>query len=126
MDEPFNFRAYKSVDVVRQLGLSFGGKCAYCEGAWEGTAPVDVEHWRPKGGYVADGRLKKPGYYWLAAEWLNLLPSCIDCNRERTQPFEDSPPHLAGKANKFPLPSEKRRANAVGRERFERPRLLHP
>jgi uncharacterized protein (TIGR02646 family) len=125
-DEPFTFRAYKSVDVVQQLNDSFGGKCAYCEGSWEGTAPVDVEHWRPKGGYAADGRLKKPGYYWLAAEWMNLLPSCIDCNRERTQEFQDAPPHLAGKANKFPLPSEKRRATAVGREHLERPRLLHP
>ena len=126
VDKPFTFRAYKSLDVVEELGRSFGGKCAYCEGSWEGTAPVDVEHWRPKGGYAAEGRLKKPGYYWLAADWMNLLPSCIDCNRERTQKFQDAPPHLAGKANKFPLPSEKRRATAVDRERLERPRLLHP
>jgi uncharacterized protein (TIGR02646 family) len=125
-DKPFTFRAYKSVDVVEELGRSFGGKCAYCEGSWEGTAPVDVEHWRPKGGYAAEGALKKPGYYWLAADWMNLLPSCIDCNRERAQKFQSAPPHLAGKANKFPLPSEKRRATAVGKERLERPRLLHP
>lgn len=125
-DKSFTFRAYKSLDVVQELGRSFGRKCAYCEGSWEGTAPVDVEHWRPKGGYVAEGVLKKPGYYWLAADWMNLLPSCIDCNRERTQEFDDAPPHLAGKANKFPLPSEKRRATAPDRERLERPRLLHP
>ncbi|MBA2460753.1 MAG: hypothetical protein H0V45_03135 [Actinobacteria bacterium] len=124
--EPFDFAAYKGDDVKRTLTTSFHGKCAYCEGPFEGTAPVDVEHWRPKGGYVVVGGLRKPGYYWLAAEWANLLPSCIDCNRERTQDFPDEPAHLSGKSNKFPIVTESRRATAVGEESRERPLLLHP
>jgi uncharacterized protein (TIGR02646 family) len=124
--EPFDFAAYKGDDVKRTLTSTFHGKCAYCEGPFEGTAPVDVEHWRPKGGYVVGGRLRKPGYYWLAADWVNLLPSCIDCNRERTQDFPDEPPHLSGKSNKFPVSNESRRATGPDAANRERPLLLHP
>jgi hypothetical protein len=52
----------------------------------------DVEHYRPKGGYVqAPGHLlQSPGYYWLAYDWSNLLLSCCLCNQRH-------------KANLFPL-----------------------
>lgn len=52
-------------------------KCAYCE---MGGGKADIEHYRPKGEVKED--TTHLGYYWLAYEWSNLLPSCKDCNRE--------------------------------------------
>lgn len=79
----FEFAAYKSEDVKRRLDLLFHGKCAYCETFYSASAPVDVEHYRPKGAVSEDP--SHPGYWWLAMSWDNLLPSCIDCNRKRKQ-----------------------------------------
>lgn len=125
-DESFDFKAYKGADVNAALSTEFRGKCAYCESPYEATHPVDVEHYRPKGGYVRNDALTKPGYYWLAADWMNLLPSCIDCNRRRRQKFPDEPVQLAGKANLFPIANEARRATGPGQEASERRLLLHP
>jgi uncharacterized protein (TIGR02646 family) len=120
------FVAYKGVDVIRTMERAFHGKCAYCESVYRATQPVDVEHYRPKGAITIDKKLSKPGYYWLAATWSNLLPSCIDCNRARTQEFENVESHLAGKANMFPVPDETRRARKPDLERREPRLLLHP
>jgi uncharacterized protein (TIGR02646 family) len=125
------YASYKAKSVVEALGRLFRGKCAYCESRYAATQPVDVEHFRPKGGYVErdpatnKDRLVKPGYYWLAATWENLLPSCIDCNREREQEIFDQDPAKAGKANKFPLASGSRAAGPGG-EANEVPLLLNP
>jgi uncharacterized protein (TIGR02646 family) len=102
------------------------GKCAYCESLYAPVAPADIEHYRPKGAVVVNGELRKPGYYWLAATWSNLLPSCIDCNRARTQNFPDADRHLAGKANKFPIANEAARAKSPRQEKHEKRLLLHP
>ncbi len=80
----FNYTAYTKKPLKRALTTLFHGKCAYCESRYAGNQPMDVEHWRPKG-KVEDPSGEFPGYYWLAATWDNLLPSCIDCNRSRTQ-----------------------------------------
>jgi hypothetical protein len=125
-DKGYPFKAYKLPDVTEALHQEFHGKCAYCESPWEATQPLDAEHFRPKGGYVVAGTLTRPGYYWLAATWRNLLPSCTDCNRQRYQPFVDEPPRLAGKANLFPIRNEARRAKAPGAETREGRLLLHP
>jgi hypothetical protein len=79
----FTFGAYKGDDVAGTLYALFHGKCAYCEARYEIVGPVDIEHYRPKAA-VKDEATHK-GYWWLAAAWENLLPSCIDCNRRRTQ-----------------------------------------
>ena len=100
----FKFRRYKHPDVVAALEGTFTGKCAYCESRYAAVQPVDVDHWRPKAG-VSDlhGKpLEHPGYYWLAADWDNLLPSCIDCNRRRLHDTEGAPQAL-GKHTRFPL-----------------------
>lgn len=120
------FQAYKSHDVITALNDRFAKKCAYCESVYGSLAPVDVEHYRPKGGVEVDGKLRKPGYYWLAAEWTNLLPSCIDCNRKRTHQFADAGPALRGKANKFPIANPAKRASQPGQEGREQRLLLHP
>lgn len=80
-DEEFDFKAYKSSDVAHALNELFHGKCAYCESSIRAVQPTDIEHFRPKG-RVADCP-GHPGYWWLAANWANLLASCIDCNRQR-------------------------------------------
>lgn len=80
-DAPFPFRAYKEKDVADALNLLFHGKCAYCESSIRSVQPTDIEHYRPKG-RVAECP-GHPGYWWLAADWDNLLASCIDCNRRR-------------------------------------------
>jgi len=101
----FTFRAYKKADVKRALGQLFRGKCAYCESRYAGTQPMDVEHWRPKGGVQEPGQQGlAEGYPWLAARWTNLLPSCIDCNRPRVQHDElTNLDETLGKANQFPV-----------------------
>ena len=81
--DSFEFNRYRSVEVKRELDEIFHGKCAYCESFYSKTQPVDVEHYRPKG--AVDGENGHRGYWWLAMEWENLLPSCIDCNRKRGQ-----------------------------------------
>ncbi|SFJ59977.1 TIGR02646 family protein [Candidatus Pantoea symbiotica] len=81
--ESFKFSVYKSDDVKKRLEELFHGKCAYCESFYASQAPVDVEHYRPKG--AVEGEHQHPGYWWVAMDWENLLPSCIDCNRRRKQ-----------------------------------------
>jgi uncharacterized protein (TIGR02646 family) len=116
--EAFKYSAYKGGDVVEALNLLTHEKCAYCESRYRATAPVDIEHYRPKGAILIDGQRQKPGYYWLAAEWTNLLPACIDCNRARTQEFpdDDITEEVRGKENKFPLRDETHRGRRPGEE----------
>jgi uncharacterized protein (TIGR02646 family) len=123
---PGDFKAYKADDVKATLEDVFHGKCAYCESPFHATQPLDVEHYRPKGQIVIDGKRQPPGYWWLASMWENLLPSCTDCNRPRGQDFPIGKPATAGKANQFPLSTERSRAQAPGGERKERRLLLHP
>jgi len=122
-----DFQAYKERDVVEALNEIFRQKCAYCESPYKATQPVDVEHYRPKNAVFDEQTkmLKYPGYPWLAFEWSNLLPSCIDCNRQRTQEIRAGS-RVLGKANRFPLLSEKQRARRPGDERREVPLLLNP
>lgn len=79
----FDYRVYKDEGVRAALERLFHGKCAYCESDYAAQAPVDIEHYRPKSG-VEDAP-DHMGYWWLAMDWANLLPSCIDCNRRRYQ-----------------------------------------
>jgi uncharacterized protein (TIGR02646 family) len=125
-DQTYDFKAYKLDEVKAALHAMFHGKCAYCESQYIATAPVDVEHFRPKGAVIVDGKLRKPAYYWLAAEWENLLPSCIDCNRKREQELQDGATGSVGKANFFPLADEKTRAKKPGDEAKEKVLLLDP
>lgn len=125
-DRKFNFRAYKGPDVRAALEAMFGLKCAYCESVYGATGPMTVEHYRPKGGYeLPDGKLQKPGYWWLGSTWTNLLPSCTDCNSERGHDYEEAR-LVTGKANRFPLVDESMRSRGAGQERDEKPLLLDP
>jgi len=103
----FDFTAYKVPEVKLALTELFHGKCAYCESRLMASAGLDIEMYRPKGGVAASS--KHPGYWWLAFEWTNLLISCIDCNRSRVH-MEVDQRAVSGKANRFPLADESKRA----------------
>jgi uncharacterized protein (TIGR02646 family) len=109
------------------LDLLLFGKCAYCEVKVTADQIMgDVDHFRPKGS-VRDKDDRKvenhSGYFWLAYEWLNLLPSCISCNR----PHRDAQGWAAGKSDRFPLEDENKRARKRGdRLDDEKPLLLNP
>jgi len=127
----FKFSAYGDPSVRQALSQLFHQKCAYCESSYAGTQPVDVEHWRPKARVdVEQGEEEiefNHGYYWLAASWENLLPSCIDCNRRREQRNEsDGSTRTVGKGNRFPLAPGSKRATSPGEETSEVPLLLNP
>lgn len=86
---------------------SFRGKCAFCQISLESHFP-DIEHFRPKKGVTDEndkiieiqddsgGYRKHQGYYWLAYDWKNLLPSCNKCNRPTSE-------GKMGKRNRFPV-----------------------
>lgn len=111
----FPFARYKESAVCRALDALFYEKCAYCETSYRAVDSRDVEHFRPKGG-VSESPTH-PGYWWLAAIWHNLLPSCPPCNQSRYQVTFDpgmtleeferarrqEPNKLTGKANSFPV-----------------------
>lgn len=99
---------YGHADVKDALVVDQHGKCCYCESKFEATGFGDVEHFRPKAGVRQQPKspLEKPGYYWLAYTWSNLLYSCEICNRRY-------------KSNWFPL------INPTGRARQHQDRLSH-
>jgi hypothetical protein len=88
---------------------------------------MEVEHYRPK------GRIKKenitgyisPGYWWLAADWDNLLPSCIDCNRKRQHKTKNAQVTL-GKADHFPLHPDSNDPRTEASLVNETPLLINP
>ncbi len=129
----FKFGAYKSPRILAELKEMFANKCAYCEYPIVGH-PVEIEHYRPKGAFrLENGELSEKGYYWLGAAWDNLLPSCIDCNRERFQArhpndplFGRQPRQKAGKQNHFPLADPAKRWKDRKAPNEEEPLLLDP
>jgi uncharacterized protein (TIGR02646 family) len=97
----FNGRIYGDASVKDALKRAQHEKCALCESKIAHVQYGDVEHFRPKAGYrqEPDDPLVRPGYYWLAYEWSNLLFCCQLCN----QRF---------KGNRFPLADPARRAKS--------------
>ncbi|WP_227106948.1 HNH endonuclease family protein [Chromobacterium rhizoryzae] len=79
----FPFKHYKGRDVKAALRQLAGGNCAYCESKIGAVGAREVEHYRPKGGI--EGVATHPGYWWLAHNWDNLLPTCRDCNKSLRQ-----------------------------------------
>ena len=89
-----------------------GGRCAYCEAVVKHVDYGDVEHYRPKAAVRDDPR--HTGYYWLAYEPTNLLPSCGLCNK---------PP---GKQDQFPVCAGTRVSVPGSPIENEQPLLLNP
>ena len=105
----------------------FRGKCAYCEVKITPGFFGDGEHYRPKGNVtVVDDTGKRrtvdtddgschPGYYWLAYDWRNLLPSCTKCNNRKSDQFPVGAAHVHLAA---PEPAEL--------DQVEQPLLINP
>ncbi|MFO0604960.1 MAG: hypothetical protein U0324_17390 [Polyangiales bacterium] len=110
----FDQGIYAHADVKAALRRMQRGKCAFCEAKIDHIAYGDVEHFRPKGAFLRRGALVRPGYYWLAYAWDNLLLACQLCN----QRF---------KANHFPLEKGSTRARFHGHDvARERPLFIDP
>jgi uncharacterized protein (TIGR02646 family) len=105
----YKFKYYNDSRVKEALKLVFA-KCAYCESYYADVYDGDVEHFRPKG-RVKEKTPQKPGYYWLANDWDNLLLSCQHCNQGRRHLLEgDTKAVSRGKLDQFPIANDKKRA----------------
>lgn len=106
---------YGHPEVKRALRTIQHEKCCFCESKIGHTGYGDVEHFRPKTGWVQDSEpLNKPGYYWLAYDWDNLLLCCEKCN----QRF---------KKNYFPLINHSDRCLSHHQDiALEQPLFIHP
>jgi hypothetical protein len=88
----------------------FQGRCAYCEAWCRAVEFGAVEHYRPKAAVTEDP--SHPGYYWLAYDPTNYLPSCTKCNSK-------------GKKNYFPVEG-KRVLDPKDELAQEKPFLINP
>ena len=124
----FTFNVYRDPKLKVEMERIFGNKCAYCESDFGHVTPGDVEHFRPKLEIRTPQGSIKPGYYWLAGEWENLLTACPKCNRpQKNQRLPGQPPGIApGKGAQFPLAQETHRLRTPSQaiEDEEQDRLL--
>ncbi|MES1250215.1 MAG: hypothetical protein ABUL46_05990 [Chitinophaga rupis] len=84
----FDNKIYGHQDVKSALKEAQYGKCCFCEAKLDHTSYGDVEHYRPKAGWIQDNEaLNQPGYFWLAYDWNNLCYSCQICNQRHKKNF---------------------------------------
>jgi uncharacterized protein (TIGR02646 family) len=128
----FDYKIYSDSEVKDALVKLFKSKCAYCESTFLHVYSGDVEHFRPKGEIEEALPDTKPGYYWLAADWDNLLLSCRNCNQKLTHSlYGVNAKKTMGKMNQFPLSDPTRyvrqhsHVNGIGDEEAFR-LLLNP
>lgn len=110
-DSEFEFTDSLWKELKLHLFEQYSNKCAYCESTVFPVSRGDVEHYRPKKG--VSGEPGHHGYYWLAYDTKNMLPSCERCNR---------PP---GKGNHFPVVGP-RASSPEDNITLEQPLLLNP
>jgi hypothetical protein len=139
----FNENLYKRKSIKNEFFFSgespFYGKCAYCEDNIVGSHRGDIEHFRPKAAvtneidepvFLQDQHNKPsqdkngqpllhPGYYWLAYDWQNLLPSCTVCNQATIVGDKK-----IGKHNRFPVVGQ--HAQVPNEVDAECPLLINP
>jgi len=103
-----------SDNTVRELLIRmFNSKCAYCESKITAIYNGDIEHFRPKG-EIKEVNPTRPGYFWLASEWENLLFACPFCNQTNTHTIKNGievEKAVFGKHDHFPLDTEAHRLN---------------
>lgn len=106
---------YKHPLVMKLLRKDFSDKCAYCQSHLDfATGYFPVEHYRPKTAYIPNNlsHKTKPGYWWLAYDWNNLLLACQVCNLK--------------KGSHFPLSDESQRDISNKSIDNETPLILNP
>ncbi|CAI8890187.1 hypothetical protein E0L21_15790 [Kosakonia quasisacchari] len=108
---PFQFTIYQDKELATELEKIFGKKCAYCESDFAAVTSAEIEHFRPKNQIsTQDKKTLRPGYYWLAGDWLNLLVACPHCNRKVKHQVPGQPDKISlGKGTQFPLADETKR-----------------
>lgn len=113
----FSTHVYAAVDVRTELGTLQHEKCGYCESLLQPAALGQIDHFRPKGEVKNETTqaMLRPGYYWLAHDWDNLILSCDRCNTRY-------------KGSRFPLVVEADRQRTVNQGGLpaEQPLLLNP
>lgn len=129
------FSVYKTPALKQILKDLTHGKCAYCELDFLAGSRADIEHFRPKGAINVfenenDSKLIFPGYYWLAADWDNLLWSCQLCNRRnKLTELGEAEEKGIGKKNRFPVHPPTKRVRShndpISREK-DLALLIHP
>lgn len=134
----YAFSRYKAFEVCQALDDLFHEKCAYCESTYRAVDVREIEHFRPKG--AVSQAPAHPGYWWLASDWSNLLPSCPACNQLRRHlafdpgmtldEFESArqnqPQLTSGKGNSFPLRENNWVVAENGDLTTEDPLLINP
>lgn len=113
---PSKFRSdiYGASDVKESLRTAQHDKCCFCESKITHISYGDIEHFRPKAGYCdLQGTMIKPGYFWLAYDWSNLMLSCTLCNQRH-------------KRNYFPLIGGQRCCNVDSKIELEVPAFVNP
>src|SRR5262245_43365068 len=110
----FEFTAVQASKAARESLLAMTSfKCAFCEQPLDVSRPGDIECYRPRWGTTDQaGTLHVDLYWWLAGDWNNLFPSCMECRRHR--------------GSRFPLAKEAHRAQSPGQESREHPLLIDP
>ena len=89
----FKQHIYADPSVKQRLCNAQYRKCCYCESAVVSPSQGQIEHFRPKHSARQTRQQPKirPGYYWLAYCWENLLVICGGCNIKKSDlfPLED-------------------------------------
>ena len=109
--KPYTFNADVWTEIKQFLYALSNDLCGYCESEVFTTAHGAVEHYRPKS--AVEGDPKHPGYYWLAYDIDNYIPTCDRCNTGK------------GKRNQFPVKGKRIRKPKDSLKK-EKPLLLHP
>lgn len=109
----YDFKAHPSYNIWKKEILKYqGNKCCYCE---KSIGSGQLDHFRPKKGWKQKrgDKISKPGYYWLAFRWRNLVLSCAECNSS------------SAKGNLFPI-SGKRAVSFLDQLDNENKMLINP
>lgn len=112
----FDNKIYGDATVKTSLEAIQNNKCCFCEAKYKHVSSGDVEHFRPKARYSQGigNPLIRPGYFWLAYDWDNLLVSCEVCNRRN-------------KGSYFPLSNPDRRFTSYNSNiNLEHPSFINP
>ena len=104
----FDSTIYGSLAIRKLLDQQQHGKCCYCESEHSETSAGRIDHFRPKGA-VRQGKTSvrsRPGYYWLAYAWHNLLLACEKCNRQKSDYFPIEEPAQRARNHLDPIERE--------------------
>lgn len=77
----------KLYEIKKDLVEKTNSKCAYCESRIELSETI-IDSFRPKDSAADEnGKISADHYWWLVLRWNNLLPSCGECNANKSNYF---------------------------------------